>query len=39
MFLRKLFDAKSNYETIELEKKITVSQTKAFSPIKEVVNA
>ena len=39
MFLRKLFDAKSNYETIELEKKIAVSQTKAFSPIKEVVNA
>ena len=39
MFLRKLFDAKSNYETIELEEKITVSQTKAFSPIKEVVNA
>ena len=38
MFLRKLFE-KSNYETIELQEKITVSQTEAFSPIKEVVNA
>ena len=39
MFLRKLFENKSNYETIELQEKITVSQTEAFLPIKEVVNA
>jgi len=39
MFLRKLFDTKSNYQIIELEEKILVSQTKAFSPIKEAVNA
>ncbi len=39
MFLRKLFEAKSNYKTIELEENLMVSQTKAFIPIKEAVNA
>lgn len=39
MFLRKLFDEKSNYEIIEFEEDIVISQSKPFLPIKEVVNA
>ncbi len=39
MFLRKLIEKKSSYKIIELEGDLVLSQTKAFLPIKEAVNA
>ena len=39
MFLRKLIEKKTSYKIIELEEDLAISQTKAFLPIKEAVNA